>query len=272
MISKEAIEKEIMDLKTLADEIETGILKLIQETPMDYEPMGPSYCPTPSYYRWKMVPDNLKNLQRETERKYQIWYSTAHQLIKKNLPERAEEFRSYYTMKQVMFSPNSGKMVQWLKLSNTHRINDKDQIKDYFIKTFDMQLNILLSIPSVLNSRELDLRTIIAANFIESELDKAEYLFKNKFERCAGVIAGVALERHLQVLCDKNEVDHKYSDTIEPLTQALYKAGKIDGTEQERLLYLCKIRNDCAHPRDVPDEELRDRAKEIIEKVKKMTL
>jgi hypothetical protein len=86
MTSKEAIENKINELKVLANEIETGALKLIQETQLEYKPGGPSCAPTPSYYCWKMVPDNLRSLQRETERKYQIWYSTAHQLIKENLP------------------------------------------------------------------------------------------------------------------------------------------------------------------------------------------
>ncbi len=122
-------------------------------------------------------------------------------------------------------------MIQWLRLLNEQDINDKAQIKDNFIKTFDIQLNILLSIPYVLDSRELDLRKIVAEGFIESELDKAEYLFKNKFERCAGVIAGVALERHLQVLCDKYQIEYRHNDTIGPLAQALSTAKKIDPTE-----------------------------------------
>ena len=272
MTGKEAIEREIEDLKTLADEIEAAVLNLIQVTPMEYEPKGPSCSPTPSYYRWKMIPENLRPLQRETERKYQIWYSTSHQLIKENLPERDEEFISYYTIKHVIFNPNSGKMIQWLRLSNTLQTNDKDQIKDRFIKTFDMQLNILLSIPSVLGSKELDLRKIITADFIESELDKAEYLYRNKFERCAGVIAGVALERYLQALCDKYKIEYKHNDTIDPLAHALHAAGKIDSTQMKNFLHLGGIRNDCAHPKDVTEEDLRVRAKEIIEKVKKLAL
>jgi hypothetical protein len=272
MTSKEAIEKKIDELKSLADEIETGALKLIQETPLEYEPEGPTYAPSPSFYRWKMVPDNLRSLQRETERKYQIWYSTAHQLVKENLPEREKEFVSYYQIGAYLFYSHGNGMIQWLRLINEQDTSDKTKIKDNFIKIFDIQLNILLSIPYVLDSRELDLRKIIAADFIESELDKAEYLYKNNFERCAGVIAGVALERHLQVLCDKYKIEYKHNDTIEPLAQALSKAGKIDSTELKNFIHLGGIRNDCAHPKDIPEEDLKGRAKEIIEKVKKLTL
>jgi hypothetical protein len=272
MSSKEAIEKQINELKALADEIETGALQLIQETPLEYVPEGPSYAPSPSYYRWKMVPDHLKSLQRETERKYQIWYSTACQLIKENLPEREKEFVSRYQIKGYLFYSHGNGMIQWLRLFNEQDTSDKAQIIDNFIKTFDIQLNILLSIPFVLDSRELDLRKIIAADFIESELDKAEYLYKNKFERCAGVIAGVALERYLQVLCDKYKIEYKHNDTIEPLAQALHAEGKIDSTELKKFLHLGGIRNDCAHPKDIPEEDLKGRARELIEKVKKLTL
>lgn len=108
-------------------------------------------------------------------------------------------------------------MIQWLRLLNEQDISDKAQIKNKFIKTFDMQLTLLLSIPYILDGRELDLRKIIAADFIKSELDKTEYLYKNKFERCAGVIAEVALEKYLQVLCDKYKIKYKHNDTIEPL-------------------------------------------------------
>jgi hypothetical protein len=97
-------------------------------------------------------------------------------------------------------------------------------------------------------------------------------LYKSKFERCAGVIAGVALERYLQVLCDKYKIEYKHNDTIEPLAQVLSTAGKIDSTELKNFIHLGGIRNDCAHPKDITEEDLRVRAKELIEKVKKLTL
>ena len=120
--------------------------------------------------------------------------------------------------------------------------------------------------------KELSLRKIIASDFIDSELDKADYLFKIGFARCAGVLAGVALERYLKALCDMKQVEYKHDDTIEPLSQALYNAEKIDPTELKDFQHLGSIRNDCAHPKDVTEEVLKGRAKELIEKVKKLTL
>jgi hypothetical protein len=57
------------------------------------------------------------------------------------------------------------------------------------------------------------------------------------------------------------------------LSQALYAAGKIDPTELKNFQHLGSIRNDCAHSKEgVNEEDLKEGAKELIEKVKKLTL
>ena len=156
---------------------------------------------------------------------------------------------------------------------NSIIISDSNRtIVNTFDNVFQLQRSILLSAPYVIEIKEYDLRKIITADLIDEELDKADYLYKTGFERCAGVIAGVALERYLKALCDKEKVEYKYADTIEPLSQALYKAEKIDPTEFKKFQHLGGIRNDCAHPKDIPEEVLKGRAKELIEKVKKLTL
>jgi hypothetical protein len=76
----------------------------------------------------------------------------------------------------------------------------------------------------------------------------------------------------LASLCDKYKIEYKHNDTIEPLAQALHAEGKIDSTELKKFLHLGGIRNDCAHPKDIPEEDLKGRARELIEKVKKLTL
>jgi hypothetical protein len=141
-----------------------------------------------------------------------------------------------------------------------------------FIKSLEIQRSILLSVPFVADIKEMNMRKIIAADFIGSELDEADYLYRNGFERCGGVIAGVALERHLKTLCDIKDVKYKHDDTIEPLALALYNQKKIDVTELHQFEHLGSIRNDCAHPKDISEEALRGRVKELIEKVKKMSL
>lgn len=120
--------------------------------------------------------------------------------------------------------------------------------------------------PFVARIKELSLRKILTANFIEMEIEQAELLFRNGFERAAGAIAGVALEKHLKTQCEINYVTYRYKDTIVPLAEALHSAKKIDNIELKKIIYLGGIRNDCAHPNNVST----DRVRELIEQVKKI--
>lgn len=258
MISKEVVGKKIKELETIATEIENGMVKLIQEAPLCYQNITPS-PKIPPYY-WGLLPINLMTLQREITRKYQHWYSSAYQLIKEHLPDRIEEFQRHYEDPQF-----KNGVIEYIQL-RWRSYYDKPVILRGFIEKFDNQRSILLSILSVLEIKEMSLKKIISADFINSELGEADYLLRNGFERAAGAVAGVALEKHLKTLCDMNGVPYKYKDTIEPLAQALHSASKIGDTELKNIIYLGGIRNDCAHPNDVS----KDQVKALIEQVKKI--
>ena len=264
MISRDILEEKIRQLELLAIEIETKGVKLFQDSPINLMLTAPY---SGRYHQhWKTLPDDLRPHQRDVVRGYQNWYSSAYQLVKNYLPEKELEFKKYYANERKY----QDGIIQRLQLR--WGPIDKGRFIEDFINNFEIQRSIILSLPSVAEFREYDLRKIISVDFINTELDKADYLFRNKFERCAGVLAGVALEKHLRALCDIKNVEYKHDDTIEPLTQALYAAGKIDLTEQKNFLHLGGIRNDCAHPKEIPEEVLKARAKELIEKVRKMRL
>jgi HEPN domain-containing protein len=262
MISIDVLQKKIDKLESLASEVEDLAKQIISGSSI-FNYVGPfddEYSP-PSYY-WDDIPEKLKKIQSKALRDYQIWYSSAFQLIRAYVPEKEDEFKRCYEG-----------VLNYIQLNNSIIISDSNRtIVNAFDNVFQLQRSILLSAPYVIEIKEYDLRKIITADLIDSELDKADYLYKTGFERCAGVIAGVALERYLKALCDKEKVEYKYDDTIEPLAQALYKAEKIDPTEFKKFQHLGGIRNDCAHPKDIPEDVLKGRAKELIEKVKKLTL
>ncbi|MFZ2473223.1 MAG: hypothetical protein WAW52_14930 [Methanothrix sp.] len=258
MISKEAIEKKIKELEILATEIENGMIKLIQGAPLFYQNITPS-PKIPPYY-WGLLPIDLMALQREITWKYQHWYSSAYQLIKEYLPDRIEEFKRHYEDPQA-----KNGVIEYIQL-RWRSYYDKPVIEKGFIEKFDNQRSILLSIRAVLEINDLCLRKTISADFIDSELVQADYLFRNGFERAAGAIAGVALEKYLKTECELNRVPYKYKDTIEPLAQALHSAGKISDTDLKRIIYLGGIRNDCAHPNEVS----KDLVKALIEQVRKV--
>jgi|WetSurMetagenome_2_1015567.scaffolds.fasta_scaffold00641_3 hypothetical protein len=262
MISKDVLSGAISELDKSADTIEQNTKQLLLNTPFLVK--KDSNFGTLSYY-WDITKRD-ESLQRIALREYQRWYAVAHQLIKDFIPEKEDEFVHNYN------KTNPEGILRFIQLECYTRNGNKQKIINEFNISFELQRSILLSIPYVAEIKELNLRNIIASDFIDSELDKADYLYRSGFARCGGVLAGVALERHLKALCDMKKVEYKHNDTIEPLSQALYDAGKIDPTELKNFQHLGGIRNDCAHPKDVSEEDLKGRAKEIIEKVKKLTL
>ncbi|WP_052297243.1 HEPN domain-containing protein [Methanolacinia petrolearia] len=118
----------------------------------------------------------------------------------------------------------------------------------------------------IVKIKEMSLRDIISASFVDREIEEAEYLFGKNHHRAAGALAGVALEQHLRTLCDKYQIDYGKKDTIEPLVQKLYKNNKLDSTQMKNIQHLASIRDKCDHPSEIKKEEV----KELIERVKKI--
>jgi HEPN domain-containing protein len=255
----EALGQAISKLDEKAEPIDLHVKKLLTDTPITRRESGGAFV-----YLW--ISERCdETLQRSISRDYQSWYSAAYQLVHSFLPEKESEFVACYEGHQ------SG-VLNFIQLTCYTREGNKSKIVNDFSKRFGLQRDILFSIPSVAEVRVINLRKLISSDFINSELAKADYLFRSGFYRCAGVLAGVALERYLRAFCDLKGVEYKHDFTIEPLSQALYDANKIDQTELKNFQHLGGIRNDCAHPKEVSDEELKGRAKELIEKVKKLSL
>ena len=180
---------------------------------------------------------------------YQPWYSESLIVIKQLLPDRLNDFKSYYEVP-----------------SNRKKITSQNyQIKDYLdalenpelfpydsfeeknaIPKFKQQLYILKSVQSRFESSLFDIQQFVQADLFDNELDAAKLLNKNKFMRAAGAMAGVVLERHLsQVLKNHNLTCKK--DTISPLNDAL-KAGNVyDLPTFRKIQHLGDIRNLCDH-------------------------
>lgn len=117
---------------------------------------------------------------------------------------------------------------------------------------------MLKSIPSKVQVEELRVRKQISKDVAQTELDKARELFNDGETRVSGVIAGVALERYLLMLCENSdeEIDYSYRDGISTLAQKLYEADEIESTAEKHLQHLADIRADCAHANEEdPNEE-----------------
>ena len=204
---------------------------------------------------------------------YQAWYSEAKALVSQLLPDRHSDFISYYE------KPNSRRDITY----STYTIEDYlvgvrvtgfggDTVvsPDAAIPRFRQQLSILKSIRLRFRSSLFDIRQLTQADLFDSELDAAKELAKGKFNRAAGVVAGVVLERHLSEVCANHKVTmRKKSPQISDLNDALKKANVIETPQWRAIQYLGDIRNLCAHNKD--SEPTTDQTKDILDGVTKVT-
>jgi len=240
-----AINKKISKLEELTTEIEENGIHVMRNVSLT--------CENPGFCKWGVPSDEIKLIQRKAIKSYQNWYSGAMILVKEYLPERVTEFTSNY------------EVLSFLQLKRSRITSNKDEPVNEFIDVFDTQRGILLSIPDVIEVKEMNLRKLISADFVESELDEVEILFKHKYIRCAGALAGVALEKHLVILCQINNVPYDHKDTINPLATNLYSNNVLDISELKKIEHLGSIRNKCDHPKDIKKLEVR----ELIDETKK---
>jgi hypothetical protein len=121
-----------------------------------------------------------------------------------------------------------------------------------------------------LETERLKVRRGLSDEIITEELYQAKTLLDDANIRAAGVVAGVALERHLLTLCEvcDREIEYDYSDGIRSLAESLYIVDKITQTTKGQLEHLADIRNDCAHANEEePDERSVERLIEQAEEL-----
>ena len=195
---------------------------------------------------------------------YQTWYSESLVLIKQLLPDRLNDFISYYEVpknrKEIKY--DSYRIADYLQhLQITNGIGDVIADKSAAVDKFRQQLGILKAVQKRFESSLFEIQQLVQADLFDDELDAAKLLNKNKFMRAAGAMAGVVLERHLvQVLKNHNLICKK--DTISPLNDAL-KAGNVyDLPIFRKIQHLGDIRNLCDH--DSKREPTQEEVDEMI--------
>lgn len=160
---------------------------------------------------------------------YQSWYSKAQALIKQVLPDRLQDFISY-------FEPPKGRkdityqnyMIRdYLQGLTITRGWEKVVVVDgrAAIPEFVQQLNMVKAAQDALASTLIDLKAVLQADLFDSELETAEALAKSGYLRAAGAMCGVVLEKHLLHICDNHNIriskkNPGISDLIQPLKDA----------------------------------------------------
>ncbi|CAJ4328815.1 Uncharacterised protein [Burkholderia pseudomallei] len=188
---------------------------------------------------------------------YQRWYSEALALLRQVLPDRVGDFCRHYekpkTRKDIAYDNYT--IEDYLQGLNVTRGIYKDKVvgRDAAIPHFRQQLAIVDAVQGRFESSLFDIRHMVQADLLDSELEAAEHLAKVKFFRAAGAVAGVVLERHLGEVCaDRKITIGKKNPTISDFNEAL-KAGSVIDIPQWRFIqHLGDIRNICDHAK-TPD-------------------
>jgi hypothetical protein len=207
---------------------------------------------------------------------YQRWYSEAKTLIRQILPDRLEDFvRQYEKPKprnDITYANYTIEdCLEGLYVNRTRSgLKEKIVGPDAAIPRFRQQLAILRSASARFESSLFDIRQLVQADLLDSELDAAEVLAKNKFTRAAGALAGVVLEKHLSQVCDNHAVKVAKKDpSIAGLNDALKAADVIDIPRWRFLQHLGDIRNLCDH--NETKEPTLEQVEDLVEGVKKVT-
>ena len=219
----------------------------------------------------KEAGDILDSIPVFSER-YQAWYSEATTLIRQLLPDRLDDFCSYYE------KPRERKVVNY----ESYRVSDylvnisvtRGQVKvvstSAAIPRFNQQLAIVKAVKQRFESSLFDIRQLVQADLFDSELEAAKALVKNGFVRSGGALAGVVMEKHLAQVCENRGAKvPKRKPTIGDYNDALKKSGAIDTPLWRSNQHLGDIRNLCDHHRD--REPTSEEVTELVDGVAKLT-
>ena len=203
---------------------------------------------------------------------YQAWYSEAKVLVRQLLPDRLADFTRYYerprTRRELTYENYT--IEDYLQGLRRGSIAERIVGPEAAISLFQQQLSIVKSVKERFQSSLFDIRQLAQADLFDSELSAAKELAKNKFNRAAGVLAGVVLEKHLKEVCSNHGLTvRRKNPQISHLNDALKDAGVIDTPEWRSIQHLGDLRNLCAHDGD--SEPTAGQVTDILEGVSKVT-
>lgn len=205
---------------------------------------------------------------------YQRWYSEAIALLRQLLPDRVADFVRHYEKPKGRknISYENYRIEDYLQGLRITRGYDKEVVVDSSaaIPQFKQQLAMVKAAKARFESSLFEIRQLVQADLLDSELEAAEVLSKHKFFRAAGALAGVVLERHLSQVCaDRQLPIGKKNPTIADFNETLKAGGAIDLPQWRFIQHLADIRNLCDHSRS--PEPTADQVIDLLAGAKKVT-
>lgn len=181
---------------------------------------------------------------------YQSWYSESLSIIKQILPDRLSDFIRYYEKPKARKSIEYGnyKIEDYLENLTVTSYGKIKVDKTAALPQFEQQLNILKSLEKRFESSLFDIKQLVQADLLDSEIETAKELAKHKFLRAAGAIAGVVLEKHLHQVSENHILNIvKKNPTINDYNELLKNNSVIDTPQWRFIQHLADIRNICDH-------------------------
>jgi hypothetical protein len=134
-------------------------------------------------------------------------------------------------------------------------------IEPNFKQDFQKARGLLGAVVEEMKSRELPIKTALSLDLSASEMDTAQELLEasnsqESIVRAAGVIARVALERHLFTIADSRGLKIQINPPSKKKAEAsdvivtLVKSNVITAIQRSELESLFTIANHCAHPKE----------------------
>ncbi|MEP5231176.1 MAG: hypothetical protein ABJQ78_07060 [Alloalcanivorax sp.] len=204
---------------------------------------------------------------------YQSWYSESLALMKWLLPDRVADFIRLYE------KPKGRKDISF----ENYRIEDALQglritryghevVADFksALPHLKQQMAMVQALKGRFESSLYDIRQLVQADLLDSEIDTARELLKHKFMRASGAVAGVVLEKHLLEVSINHSIKvSKKHPTIADLNDGLKNAGVIETAQWRFHQHLADIRNLCDHNKK--KEPTAEQVGDLIDGVAKVT-
>jgi len=214
----------------------------------------------------KLDKDVQERIKKNTFKdKYNSWYNESLAVIKQLMPERLEDFVTYYKLpKRKEYTYETYTISDYLIDLVITRGSEYVFKPSSIINKFNQQYQILKSLETRFNSSLYDIKQLLQADLFDSEIDAAKELNKKGFYRAAGAICGVVLEKHLSEVCIKRGIKTtKKNPAINDYNQLLKDNDVIDTPTWRFIQRLGDLRNLCDHKKT--DEPTKDNIDDLIE-------
>jgi hypothetical protein len=134
-----------------------------------------------------------QKIKGQFESQYQRWFTEATALIRQLIPDRLEEFSHLYKGDGKRKTTNAS-IQDWLNgVRSGTQYDGQKHYDDFAIVSmrFRTQLAILKSVAARFESSLFDIRQLVQADLLDSEIDAARELNKHGFTQAAGAVGVV---------------------------------------------------------------------------------